>query len=327
MLESHLMGFLVLLSFLPTSSTIGIFNSINDLKKIPFGQSVPTHSLALLHWFANTIELSNNRLELTFEPDHRDYGAHHYGNFQGFLNRLPYGQRYFTLGNINPNINNQRIPLPSYFTDNDLFGYEELNRARIIFTLSSQNTIGQVYITQHYQTNQDQGTVYDPEHTYRITIDLLRELRVFSFDRREQSELSEIRSYFGSSIGNSELHSIINTWYQLACVGLLLFIVINERNLPCRPYRAGIQSSHDRVQEYLAGLPGHWTDNVQARATLQRSVYNPHIYNNYWQPPHYQAHEQYPPVFLLLAFLAVILIIAIAVYYTNYTKYVHKFRY
>jgi hypothetical protein len=46
--------------------------------------------------------------------------------------------------------NNQRRSLPSYFTNNDLFGHEELNRARIIFTLSSQNTIVRVYITLHY---------------------------------------------------------------------------------------------------------------------------------------------------------------------------------
>ena len=137
-------------------------------------------------------------------------------------------------------INNQRRSLPSYFTNdlNHLLWREVLNRARIIFTLSSQNTIGQVYITQHYQASQGQGTVYDPVHTYRITINLLRELRVFSLDRRGHSELSEIGGDFGSSIGNSEPHFIRNTWGQLACVGLLLFIVINQRNLPCRPNRA-----------------------------------------------------------------------------------------
>ena len=203
MAESHLMGFLVLyLSILPTESTIGILNSINDLKKIPFGQSVPKHSLVLLHWFANAIEFrNNNRLELNFDLNNGDYGTHQYGNFQGFLDPLPFGHRYFTLGNINPLINNQRRSMPSYFTNelNHLLEAEELNRARIIFSLSSQNTIGQVYITQHYQTHQGQGTLYDPEHTYRISINLLRELRVFSLDRRQHSELSEIGGDFGSS--------------------------------------------------------------------------------------------------------------------------------
>ncbi|CAL8338363.1 unnamed protein product [Arctogadus glacialis] len=106
MSESHLMGFLVLfLSVLPTESTFGILDSIDDLKKIPFGQSVPKHSLVLLHWFANTIEIDNNdAIELTFEPNHGDYGTHHYGNFERFLDPVPFGHRYYTLGNINPGL-------------------------------------------------------------------------------------------------------------------------------------------------------------------------------------------------------------------------------
>ncbi|CAL8329640.1 unnamed protein product [Boreogadus saida] len=241
MSESHLMGFLFLfLSILPTESTIGILNSINDLKKIPFGQSVPKHSLVLLHFFANTIEFDNNGLiELTFEPSNGDYGTHHYGNYEGVLDPLPPGQQYYTLGNINPMININGISLPSYVTGqrNHLLG-QNLNRARIIFSLSDQDTIDQVFITQHYQAYQGQGTVYDPVHTYRITINLLRELRVFSLDQNQQSELSEIGTNFGSGIDYDKLLSIRNKFGQLACVGLLLFIVINERNTPCRPNRA-----------------------------------------------------------------------------------------
>ncbi|CAL8329610.1 unnamed protein product [Boreogadus saida] len=303
MLESHRMGFLVLfLSILPTASTIGILNSINDLKKIPFGRSVPKHSLVLLHWFANAIELSNNDLiELTFEPSNGDYGTHHYVNVQEFLDPLPFRHRYFTLGNINPMINNQRRSMPSYFTNdlNHLLGGEVLNRARIIFSHSSQNTIGQVYITQHYRTHQGQGSGYDPEHTYRITINLLRELRVFSVDRRQ--ELSEIGGDFGSSIDYYDLHFIRNTWGQLACVGLLLFIVINQRNVPCRPNRAREQKR----------LPEH---NVQGSATPQ--MYNLQSYNHYSPPPQPRWQDQCLTVckalgyfFLLLLFL----IIAIAV--------------
>uniref|UniRef100_A0A8C5A241 Uncharacterized protein n=1 Tax=Gadus morhua TaxID=8049 RepID=A0A8C5A241_GADMO len=237
MLESHLMGFLVLfLSILPTESTNGLLKSINDLKKIPYGRSVPKHSLALLHWFANTIEIDNNDfIELPFVPNNGDYGTHHYGNFDGVL---PPGQRYYTLGNINPNNNGNS--LPSYVTGqrNNLLGSEELNRARIIFSLLGQETIDQVFITQHYQASQGQGTVYDPVHTYEISINLLRELREFSLDQNQQSELSEIGTNFGSAIDSNELSSIRNKFGQLACVGLLLFIVITERNLPCRPNRA-----------------------------------------------------------------------------------------
>ncbi|CAL8329629.1 unnamed protein product [Boreogadus saida] len=269
MLESHQIGFLVLfLSNLPTASTIGILNSINDLKKIPFGQSVPKHSLVLLHWFANAIELSNNRLELNFFNG--DYGAHHYVNVQEFLDPLPFHHQYYTLGNINPMININGISLPSYFTDdlNHLLGGEVQNRARIIFSHSSQNTIGQVFITQHYQADQGQGSGYDPGHTYRISINLLRELRVFRLDRRQ--ELSEIGGDFGSGIDSEELSSVRNTWGQLACVGLLLFIVINERNVPCRPNRA---REPKRLPE----------QNVQGSATPQMN--NLQSYNHYSPPP------------------------------------------
>uniref|UniRef100_A0A8C5FMM9 Uncharacterized protein n=1 Tax=Gadus morhua TaxID=8049 RepID=A0A8C5FMM9_GADMO len=309
MLESHQICFLVLfLLFLPTASTIGILNSINDLKDIPFGRSVPKHSLVLLHWFANTIELTNNnRLELNFDPDQGDYGAHHYVNVQGFLDPLPFRHRYFTLGNINPLINNQRRSMPSYFTNdlNRLLRGEVLNRARIIFSYSSQDTVGQVFITQHYQASQGQGTVYDPEHTYRISINLLRELRVFSLD--QHSELSEIGRDFGSSIDYYELSSLRNTWGQLACVGLLLFIVINQRNVHCRPNRAREPKR----------LPEH---NYQGRSTPQMK--NLQSYNNYRPPPQPRGEDQCLTVCLALGFLAVILIIAVAVYVD-----VHKFRY
>uniref|UniRef100_A0A8C5A6V3 Uncharacterized protein n=1 Tax=Gadus morhua TaxID=8049 RepID=A0A8C5A6V3_GADMO len=198
------MGSLVLLLLiLRTESTNGILNSINDLKKIPFGQSVPQHSLVLLHWFANTIEIDNNdAIELTFEPNNGDYGTHHYGNYERVLDRVPSGNQYYTLGNINPMINNNRNSLPSYVVGdlNHLLGREELNRARIIFSHHIlAHTTHQVFITQHYEVNQNRGSGYDPGHTYQITIDLLRELRVLSSDRREQSELSEIGGNFGES--------------------------------------------------------------------------------------------------------------------------------
>ena len=293
MSESLLMGFLVLfLSILPTESAIRILNSINDLKKIPFGQSVPQHSLVLLHWFANTIEFDNNdAIRLTFEPSNGHYGTHHYGNFQGFLDPVPDGHRYFTLGNINPMINN-RISLPSYFTGdlNHLLEHEELNRARIIFLFSPQNTISQVFITQHYQAHQGEGTAYDPEHTYRVSINLLRELTVFSLDQREQSELSEIGGYFGSRINDDKLSSIRNTWGRLACVGLLVFIVINQRNLPCRPNRA---REPKRPQSY---------NNYRQP---------PQSYNNYRQPPQYRQDEQCPPLCVLLLGLILLGLIVI----------------
>ena len=63
---------------------------------------------------------------------------------------------------------------------------------------------------------------------------------IFSLlDQNTIDQVSEVTGGdFGSSINNYKLSSVRNTWGQLACVGLLLFIVINERNSPCRPNRA-----------------------------------------------------------------------------------------
>ncbi|CAL8318589.1 unnamed protein product [Lota lota] len=278
MSENHLMVFFVLLlSFLPSESTIKKLKSINGLKTIPFGQSVPQHSLMLLHWFANTIEFDNNNaIELTFEPQSGDYGTHHYGNYERVLPPLPPGHRSYTLGNLNHLNNIQRNSLPSYVTGrlNNLLGPEEMNRARILFTVFNQNIIDRVYITQHYGANQYRGTVYDPVHTYQITVNLLRELRVFSLDQSEVSELSEIRervpqvselseisNHFGSAVDDRQLRSLRNTWGELACLGLLVFIVVGEKNLPCRP-TGGREPKRPRKQEVRAGPTVHILVNI-----------------------------------------------------------------
>lgn len=214
---------------LSSASLVQRLHSINDLKKINFGQAVPKHSLLLLHWFANTVDIDNNDvIWLTFDPDNRDYGSHHYGNFERLLEQLPLGQRYFTVGNLNGGAS-----LPSYVF-NPPREYREGNRDRIIFSVDEQNTrggqrIGQVYITQHYDTSENQGTRYDPEHTYQVTTYLLRQIREFAVGQNHQNLLSELRNDFGSDADDSQLWEIKITWGELAPLGLLLFIVIQEK--------------------------------------------------------------------------------------------------
>ncbi|XP_054463468.1 uncharacterized protein LOC129098477 [Anoplopoma fimbria] len=207
-------------------------DSINDLKKIDFDQSVPKHSLLLLHWFANTVDLDNNNIiSLTFEPNRGAYGSHHYGNFEGVLEPLPRGNvyRYFTIGHL---YQETSVPLPAYVVRSPS-GYVGRNRDRIIIRVREQNTglqdlqrIDQVYITQHYDTSENLGTAYDPDHTYRITINLLRQIREFSVGGNQQ-QLLQLRNRFGS---NADVPQIRNTWGELAFLGLLLFIVIQEKN-------------------------------------------------------------------------------------------------
>ncbi|KAK1878202.1 Colicin I receptor [Dissostichus eleginoides] len=73
----------LLLALTSVSAVQKTLKSINGLKKINFGQSVPKHSLLLLHWFANQIDIDNNDIiQLTFDPNSGEYGSHHYGNYE-----------------------------------------------------------------------------------------------------------------------------------------------------------------------------------------------------------------------------------------------------
>ncbi|XP_074512984.1 uncharacterized protein LOC141781267 isoform X2 [Sebastes fasciatus] len=207
-------------------------DSINDLKQINFGQSVPTHILLLLHWFANTVDIddNNNIIRLTFDPNSGDYGSHHYANFKRLLVPLPWGNeyQYYTVGNLHQDTS---MPLPRYVVRPPKREYVGTNRDRIIIRVRGQNTgwgasqrIDQVYITQHIGR---QGE-YDPDHTYRITTNLLRQIREFSVGQNQLS-LWDLRSRYES---NADEFHIRNTWGNLACLGLLLFIVIQENNRP-----------------------------------------------------------------------------------------------
>ncbi|XP_075942232.1 uncharacterized protein LOC142944913 [Anarhichas minor] len=204
-------------------------DSIDDLKEINFGQSVPKHSLVLLYWFANAVNIDeDDDISLSFDPDSRDYGSHRYHNSEGMLDRLPRGNvyRYYTLGSLNQGASMQ---LPRYVVRPPAREYVGSNRERIIIRVRGPNTgrralqnIDQVYVTQHI----DQEGEYDPDDTYMITTNLLRQIREFSGGQNQQ-QLWQLRNRFGS---NADLSHIRNTWgAKLAGLGLLLLIVIQER--------------------------------------------------------------------------------------------------
>ncbi|KAJ4932413.1 hypothetical protein JOQ06_010836 [Pogonophryne albipinna] len=216
----------LLLALTSVSAVQKTLKSINGLKKINFGNSVPKHSLLLLHWFANEINIDNNDIiQLTFDPNSGAYGSHHYGNYEDLLDPLPRGNqhRYYTIGNLHQGTS---IHLPPYVV-NPIIEDMGRNMDRIIFRVREQNiqayqTIDQVFITQHIP---HQGTLYDPAHTYRIDINLLREIREFSVGE-DQQPLSYLRNRFGSSPDDFDIE---NKWGHLACLGLLLYIVIQEK--------------------------------------------------------------------------------------------------
>nr|XP_057905080.1 uncharacterized protein LOC131103135 [Doryrhamphus excisus] len=226
----------VLLLALISVSAIKKLNTIDDLKKIDFDRAVPKHSLLLLYWFANEIDIDNNNvMRLTFDPNVGHYGSHHYGNYERMLNPLPQGDiryQYYTVGNLN---NHQaQSQLPAYVLEPPR-EYRGRNRDRIIFLVHGTGwqplqIIDEVYMTQHYE-NSNSGTRYDPAHTYQISTNLLRQLRAFSTEG-DNNSLRELIGAIGSNINHSQLRSLRVTWGDIACIGLLLFIIIEEKFYP-----------------------------------------------------------------------------------------------
>ncbi|XP_077413100.1 uncharacterized protein LOC144043389 [Vanacampus margaritifer] len=236
-------------------------NSVNDLKKVDFGRAVPKHSLLLLHWFANTIDIDNNDvIRLTFDPNLGTYGSHHYGNYERLLNPLPQGNikyRYYTVGNLFQG----RSDLPGYVLHPPNAEYRGRNRDRIIFRVREHNTgwqnderIDEVYITQHYD-NSNEGTRYDPSYTYQITTNLLQQIRAFSVEDNQGNSLMELREDFGSNIDDSRLSALKISWGELACLGLLLYIVLEEKYYQNNKPRPA--EKRNRLPHCVVNLPGN----------------------------------------------------------------------
>lgn len=192
------------------------------------------HSLLLLYWFANQVDINHNVIRLNFNPNIH-YGSHHYGNYDGLLDTLPQGYKYYTVGNLDEDSAQQ---LPNYVL-NPQSGYEGNNLDRIVFSVYKRSTregaehiIYRVFITQHHQ---HQGNHYDPNHTYEISPNLLREIRRFSSGDRQ---LEHLRDSYGSNANYYQLVNIRNTWGNLAHLGLLLFIVVEKKKShPVLQYR------------------------------------------------------------------------------------------
>lgn len=208
-----------LLIFTSVSAVKRMLNSISELQSVRFGQAVPMESQELLRWFANKIEIDTNGvIRLNFDP-HCDYGSHHYGNFEGLLDELPWGYRYYTLGNVNQQTS---LQLPSH----------RRNRARIIIRVREQSqTVDQVYITQHYQTFDYQRSEYDPEQTYLISTNLLREIRRA---RMDNSPIHRVNASQSWDTGNREAATRRNgqpngwnDWLLFALVVLVFILFIS----------------------------------------------------------------------------------------------------
>lgn len=259
---------------LTTASAVKQLKSIHDLKKINFGQTVPKHSLVLLHWFANAVNIDNNNIvRLTFNPNSGDYGSHHYGNYEGLLDPPPPGQQYYTLGNLNQGSSE----LPDHVVHSQ-GEYAGRNLDRIILRVRNHNTgrqrlqrVYQVYITQHYAASENHGTMYDLHNTYCITTDLLRQIQEFSVGT-DQQPLSALRDDFQSNADDFQLRHIKLSWGELACLGLFLFIVIEDKYCPKRASKGPQRSVRNNIEtDYAIDNKYH---PKRASTEPQRSVRN-----------------------------------------------------
>ena len=188
---------------------------------------------------------------------------------RGCWTRPPYGYKYYTVGNL---LLDKREQLPDYVT-HPRAEYAGRNRDRIIFRVRLQNTgwqtlqqIDRVYITQHYGI--PGNTTYNPEHTYEITTNLLRQIREFSVGANQS--LSSLRNRYGSNTSDFQLSEIRNIWGNLACLGLLLFIVIQERlhfDQQCASLQSGSTGGNKVVTQpyippYNVQEQNQWNDDT-----------------------------------------------------------------
>ncbi|CAI5675197.1 unnamed protein product [Oreochromis niloticus] len=210
-------------------SAVRKLNSITHLRSVGSDRSAKEDCLQLLHWFANTVDINtNDDIRLTFGPNLRDYGSHQYHNRQ-LLEPLPGGYQYYSLGNIH---REGSLRLPPHVIQLE---QDDRNRARIIIRVREQNVderisriIDRVYVTQHYEEAEHRGTDYDPQHTYEITTSLLRAIRRFPMDSDDINLLRSLRNRYRSDADDSQLSEIRSKWRDLACLGLLVFIVIQH---------------------------------------------------------------------------------------------------
>lgn len=232
-----------LLLVLPSASAVEMINSIDNLKRIGSETSVFRQTIVLLHWFANTVDISNGVIYLTFDPQ-EDYCSHHYGNYDGLLHRLPRGYTYFTVGNINDDTRQQ---LPRHIRNPRTTGYNR-NSARIIFRVHAVNlgwqgtrqVVDQVFVTQH---DGHGGTQYDREHTYQISLNLFRQIRQFPM-RGNSISLRNLRAEYRTNVDDNELRNIELEWKDLACLGLLLFIVFQPVRFNNQSYNRPQYETH-----------------------------------------------------------------------------------
>ncbi|XP_036372537.1 uncharacterized protein LOC118769515 [Megalops cyprinoides] len=154
-------------------------NTVQDLRESGFGQPSPRHGLKLLFWLANEcVELDRqDNMVSGCEPRRGDFGFHHFGNFEKILpSLLPgEGQKYFVVGNLNPEKHPGAQDLPDYVRedyDRPQISHAS-NKDRIILALLPGNGISKIYVTEHLDRSQG----FDRKRTFRVTASLVSDIK------------------------------------------------------------------------------------------------------------------------------------------------------
>ncbi|XP_064176050.1 uncharacterized protein LOC135246583 [Anguilla rostrata] len=160
---------------------------INDLAGKDFGRRFPRHGRNLLYWFCREyITFDNNgNMQPAKDPEQGAFGFHYYGNIEHLLPSLynQIGYDYYTVGNLLGSRNlprDERLPnyvLVMFRQSTTRSPRSQRNRDRIIIRRTPYGAIDRVYITQHYHFSSGRGSRYDPNNTYRISTNLIRDIR------------------------------------------------------------------------------------------------------------------------------------------------------
>ncbi|XP_019899218.1 uncharacterized protein LOC109615129 [Esox lucius] len=186
-----------------TASSFPTIDAIRDLRGIWFGNIFPRHGLHLLYWFVDQSDVSSNyeTIQTNFDPARGDYGFGYYSNNDSFLPVLtnPKREAYYSVGDISKK---NSWGLPEYVTESYYNSLKsgDRNRDRIIVRVvqangSNEFKLDKVFVTQLHPLNDNQANMIDPNHTYLVTFDLLREIQTLQVLSRRNDTLAGLEEF------------------------------------------------------------------------------------------------------------------------------------
>ncbi|XP_070989538.1 uncharacterized protein [Oncorhynchus clarkii lewisi] len=154
--------------------------------------------------------------------------------------------------------------LPDYVTHSFYNLREpENNRDRVILRVredgSNQFIADEVYVTQHYPPNENRGSAYDPDNTYRVNVSLLRQIQ--SLPTIDQNDIPRI---YNVEINHNSLQELENIWGHTPGMALLLAIVLSF-TFRAQSCRVTSQSTLKHEHNALIKLEVKTTDRGKAR--------------------------------------------------------------